>query len=136
MTPLLKLRGHHLICLHFFSGEGYSPEFVENLREILRESEDGKGIEVCKGADEVCKKCPYLKEEKCFYSLNAEAGIREMDRRAVKLLGVKIGDRINWMGIWEKVPAIFVEWAKEYCNDCDWRKVCERTIKYKRLIKR
>ena len=32
---MLRLRAHHLICLQFFKGEGYSLEFIENL-EILR----------------------------------------------------------------------------------------------------
>jgi hypothetical protein len=130
----VKLRGHHLVCLHFFRGEGYNPEFIENLRQILRKVEGGNEIEICKEADEVCKKCPYLKEEKCFYSRNAEAGIREMDRRAVKLLRVTIGERINWVDIGEKIPEILGEWAREYCKDCDWREVCESTIKYQRMV--
>jgi hypothetical protein len=130
ITPLLKLRGHHLICLHFFKGEGYNPEFVTNLEEILRRVEAGEEIEVCSGADDVCQMCPYLKVGMCFYAKNAETGIREMDKRAIELLGLKDRERVKWIDIKGKIPDIFREWAREYCKVCNWRKVCEKTTMY------
>ena len=123
----IKLRGHHLICLHFFKGEGYSPEFVKNLGEILRRAEAGDEIEVCSGADNVCKMCPYLRREKCLYDEDADAEMREMDRRAMKLLRLKINERVKWTEIGKKIPEIFKEWSEEYCKECDWRRVCEKT---------
>jgi hypothetical protein len=133
ITPLLKLRGHHLICLHFFKGEGYSPEFVTNLRKILKRAEAGEIIEVYSGADDVCKMCPYLKLEMCFYAKDAESGIREMDRRAIELLGLKDQQRVKWIDIKGKIPEIFPEWAREYCKVCNWKKVCERGSEYRRV---
>ena len=59
---VIKLRGHHLVCLHFFKGEGYNLEYVENLAYILKRAEAGDGIEVAAGADDVCNTCPSLKE--------------------------------------------------------------------------
>ncbi len=68
LKPVIKLRGHHLVCLHFFKGEGYNPEYIENLREILRRAEAGEEIEVSSGVDDVCRMCPNLKGEICFYT--------------------------------------------------------------------
>jgi hypothetical protein len=124
--PTIKLRGHHLICLHFFRGEGYNPEFVANLREVIKRAEAGEEIEVYSGADDVCKMCPYLKEGICFYDKDTEAEIREMDRRAIRLLRLKTRRRVKWLDIREKIPQIFREWSREYCEDCSWRKVCEK----------
>ncbi len=36
---MLYLRGHHLICLHFFPGYGYDASFVESLRNVLKRAE-------------------------------------------------------------------------------------------------
>ena len=123
---MTKLRGHHLICLHFFKGEGYNPEFVENLRQIIKRVEAGEEIEVHSGADDVCKMCPYLKGQKCLYDKNVENEIREMDRMAIKLLGLKKQNKITWMEIKEKFPEVFTKWSKKYCTDCGWRWACEK----------
>lgn len=124
--PTIKLRGHHLICLHFFKGEGYNPEFVANLGEILKRVGSGEEIKIYSGADDVCKKCPYLKEGMCFYDKDTEAEIREMDKVALRLLKLKTHRRVKWLDIREKIPQIFREWAREYCKNCNWRKVCEK----------
>ena len=129
----IKLRGHHLICLHFFKGEGYNPEFVKNLREILKRVEAGEEVEVCSGADNVCKKCPYLKGKLCLYDKDAEAEIRAMDKRAMGLLRLKTRDRVKWQEIRKRIPEIFHAWLREYCENCDWRKVCEKTGMYRKM---
>jgi hypothetical protein len=43
---VIKLRGHHLICLHFYRSEGYSREFVKNLEDIVRRATEGEKLEV------------------------------------------------------------------------------------------
>lgn len=125
---MIKLRGHHLICLHFFKGEGYNPEFVANLREILKRAEAGEEVKVYPGPDDVCRVCPYLKGETCFYDEDAEAGIREMDRMAIRLLGLKTKVSVKWTDIKGKVLEVLHIWAREYCKECNWRKVCENQI--------
>jgi len=127
-TLPIKLRGHHLICLHFFKGEGYNPEFIKNLQKIIERVEDGEHIEVYPGPDDICTMCPYLKDKICFYDDEAESEIKEMDRNALKLLGVKHLDKVLWLNIKNKIPEVFSQWSKEYCSACDWRKVCEAKI--------
>jgi len=84
---MLTLRGHHLICLYFFSGKGYDAPFIENLRDVLKRAEDEE-IEIISTADNICTKCPYLKDYKCIYDNNAYEEIREMDETALKLLNL------------------------------------------------
>ena len=124
--PALKLRGHHLICLHFFRGEGYSAEFTANLREILKRAGTGERIEVASEADNVCNICPYLKGQECFYRKESDPEIRGMDREALMLLELKVRDIVLWPDIREKIPAIFRRWSEEFCRVCDWRLACEK----------
>ncbi|HZV46987.1 MAG TPA: DUF1284 domain-containing protein [Thermodesulfovibrionales bacterium] len=124
--PALKLRGHHLICLHFFRGEGYSAEFTANLREILKRAATGEGIEVASEADNVCNICPYLKGQECFYRKESDPEIRGMDREALMLLELKVRDIVLWPDIRKKIPAIFRRWSEEFCRVCDWRLACEK----------
>ncbi|WP_460180906.1 hypothetical protein [Thermodesulfovibrio sp. TK110] len=37
---MISLRRHHFICLHFFTGEGYNREFIENLYAVLDRAKD------------------------------------------------------------------------------------------------
>ena len=62
---MLKLRGHHLVCLHYFQGEGYSREFVCNLQELVHRAEKGEPVEVVVGPDDVCRACPNLRKGRC-----------------------------------------------------------------------
>lgn len=120
---MLTLRGHHLICLHFFSGEGYDVPFIENLKDVLRRSESEE-IEIVSTADSICARCPYLKDYKCTYDEKAEEEIREMDEIALKLLNLSPGQRIKWQDLKNLIPNIFPEWRDRYCNECDWKQAC------------
>lgn len=125
-------RGHHLICLHFFNGEGYNAEFIENLATILEAARDAD-IEVCHGADNICKKCPSLKEDTCQYSQGADNEIKTMDNMALDLLGAVPGDKLGWQQIKERLPLIFKEWHGACCVNCGWRRVCEENDSYREL---
>jgi hypothetical protein len=128
IRPHIRLRGHHLICLHFFSGEGYNCEFVENLRKILERAGSGEEIEICTGVDDICKKCPHLKEERCFFDKNSENEMIKMDMRAIKLLRLSAHGKVQWLKIRDKIPEIIKEWANTYCKACGWKKACKETL--------
>lgn len=128
-----RLRGHHLICLHFFHGEGYTPEFVDNLRIVTANVRNEK-IEICTGADDICGRCPHLKGSTCGYSERADEEIAEMDRKALDLLGMASGTKAEWGMIKENLANLFHDWFKTYCAVCDWRWACERDGYYRRLV--
>lgn len=114
------LRGHHLICLNFFRGEGYSEEFIENLYAVIKK----ENIEIVTGADEVCRKCLYLKEGKCQSNDYTDEMIHLQDQEALRLLGFKPGMIVDWKMIASKLPEIIEEWKAEFCLVCGYRKVC------------
>uniref|UniRef100_A0A7C2EIU8 DUF1284 domain-containing protein n=1 Tax=Ammonifex degensii TaxID=42838 RepID=A0A7C2EIU8_9THEO len=121
---MLRLRGHHLICLHFFRGEGYSQEFTANLREVTKRAEDGEEIELVSGADDVCRACPKLAGDECKAKPRADTEIREMDSVAAAHLGLKTGARVRWAAVKEKVAATAPDWFAAFCAGCDWEGVC------------
>jgi len=131
--PLLKLRGHHLICLHFFRGEGYRAEFTANLGEILKRAETGEQIEVASEADDVCNICPYFKGKECHYKKESDPEIQGMDREALMLLELTVSDIVLWPDIRKKIPALFHRWSEEFCRACDWRLACRKKAFFRQL---
>src|SRR5512139_1191323 len=127
-----RLRGHHLICLHFFNGKGYDAQFIESLRNVLGRAamED---VEVVTGPDDVCIGCPYLQAEKCAYTAGADEEIAVMDRQALRLLGISRGSSVSWRSLRRLIPEVFSRWHRAYCTGCDWRKACEESPWFKEL---
>ncbi len=123
-----RLRGHHLICLNFFRGEGYSPEFIENIGNILNHSQ----IHVVFGADDVCAMCPHLKDDTCLYSEDSEEHVTELDQMAYRLLEIHPGEVTEWKSLKEKLPFVMKIWKNFVCRDCDWKNVCEGNEDWKR----
>ncbi len=129
-----KLRGHHLICLHFFEGEGYDAGYVENLRGILKKAEVSP-VTIAPGNDDVCNKCPHGRNDGCRYSEHSDDEIREMDRKALDLLDTASGTEVFWKEIREKIPAVFRSWYESYCVACGWRRACEKNEAYQKIAR-
>jgi len=121
-----SLRGHHLICLHFFDGSGYSPEFIANLKTVLNDA-DKRRVEVLYGADDICGKCPYLAGNTCTHTENADEEIRRMDNTAMELLQVSEGSILKWNEIKALLEQVFPEWHKRFCIDCEWISTCKKS---------
>jgi hypothetical protein len=115
-----RLRGHHLICLNFFRGEGYSEEFIENIYKTIKKEE----IIVAKGADDVCSKCPHLKDDKCASNEYTNEMILVQDREALRLLDLTQGMIVDWKIIASRLPGILDEWKTRFCARCGYKNVC------------
>lgn len=127
------LRGHHLICLHFFNGDGYDEDFINNLRHVLS-SADGEEVTVTSGADDVCTRCLYLREGACRQADNADRVIQQMDEKALELLGIFIGSRARWDTLGGEVQKVFPQWFALYCRGCEWRGACEKNPLFRRQL--
>jgi hypothetical protein len=122
---MVKLRGHHLICLQFFIGKGYSSEFVKNTFKILKRA---KRVIVVDGLDDVCKACPYNSAGRCTNPRTSDEKIRELDKIALSLLSVRVGSRICWDEVKRRLPKILPIWVKKACRECIWWKVCKNEM--------
>jgi hypothetical protein len=129
---MLTLRGHHLICLHFFSGEGYDAPFIENLANVLKRAESEE-IEISSTDDDICAKCSYLKGHKCMYDENADEEIMEMDETALRFLNLTSDQRTTWRVVKKLIPAVFHEWNDKYCFGCTWKPACDKNNFYREM---
>lgn len=127
-----SLRGHHLICLHFFKGEGYDTAFVENLKRVI-DSAKRKGIRVQRGADDVCHACPHLAGGECNYRKDNDEEIEGLDALALRLLNLGAGEKADWEALEKRLPRIFPEWKSKACFKCDWLSICRSTELWKNL---
>ena len=127
------LRGHHLICLHFFHGEGYDETFINNLKKIIDLAEK-EIVTISTGADDVCRHCVFLKRGRCESSANADKVIQKMDIKALALLGYSTGDKVKWVEIKDNVSKIFSDWYFQYCTECEWKKACEKDDYFKQFL--
>lgn len=127
-----KLRGHHLICLHFFNGEGYNDEFIEKLKDIINRAE-GEDITITSKADDVCNVCPWLNNDRCGRNETSDKEIKDMDAKALELLGLSVGETKGWENLRDRVAGLFSDWYNLYCMECDWNGACERNDFYASL---
>ena len=120
---MIRLRGHHLICLQFYRGEGYSRDFVEHLFHIL-ERVKFEDVEVVEGVDDICSVCPHNSGNICTYSDSAESEVREIDKLAVELLSLRTSSKVKWNEIRGRVKSILGTWKEKVCKSCSWKEVC------------
>jgi hypothetical protein len=123
---MIRLRGHHLICLHFFQGEGYSPEFVDNLKEVISRAELGTPINIVDGADDVCASCPHLDYDKCMHKPDSDQGVALLDQMALKFLDLKPDHSVTWEQAKNKTESMSSDQFSEFCYNCDWENLCRK----------
>lgn len=115
-----RLRGHHLICLNFFRGEGYSDAFIKNIYSVITK----ENVEVVSGGDDVCSMCPHFIDKKCENPEYKNEQILYQDSEALRLLGYHIGVFVTWKDILTRLPEIIGEWKVKFCSSCGYIKVC------------
>lgn len=129
----LRLRGHHLICLNFYKGQGYPEAYKRVVRRALAKLKS-EGALVVRGADDICRGCPDLKGGVCLHSPGAEKEVTAMDELALDLLGLGEGVRVTWGYLQMALRNVFSHWHGLACQGCEWRKDCEHNRDYGILL--
>ena len=118
---MLKVRGHHLLCLHGFRGFGYSPGFVSNMQAILDELRETQGvmIQVTDSPDAICAACPYLLGEACMRDSDGN-GISSKDKEVLRRLSLAPGDFAMAGEVFARTAEAFAGRLNELCSECSW----------------
>ena len=121
---LLTIRGHTLLCLQGFRGEGYSPSFVENLSAIHRRlsASPDQTVQVVEKPDQVCAACPHLAPEGCgLKGPGSEAEMRRQDREVMARLEISNDEILPWGDILRKIGGrVKGEELADICGSCPW----------------
>lgn len=120
-SPDARLRGHHLLCLLAFSGDGYSREFIvrfARLAAIYRNPDSL--IEVLTSADDACAACPHGSPDGCRSAIDGpEQAVKELDRAVLDLLGIGPGIH-RASDLHARLARAEHEAVHKTCQACSW----------------
>lgn len=115
------------MCIPFFTGHGYSGEFVEQLsaiRDALNQN-PAQPVLLCDGTDCVCAACP---ENLCGVCKSAKK-VAAYDRKCLQACGLNFGAVLPWDRFRDLVrqnillrPTI----REKICCDCLWNSICQQ----------
>ena len=118
-----KLRPHHGLCIAFFEGKGYSPDFVENMTRVIAALDaDDPEITLTDRADVICAACPNDHGGVC----ESADKVARYDSAVLRLIGRKRGDTLHYSEFRALVDACILSPGKlgEVCLDCQWYGIC------------
>ncbi len=118
------LRPHHALCVGFFRGKGYSPEFVENMTAVVgRLRADDPVLTLRRAADAVCRCCPNNRDGVCA---DAEK-VARYDAAVLRLTGLADGAELKWSELRRLVRAHILDPGRlaDVCGDCQWHDICK-----------
>lgn len=121
--PIIALRGHTLLCLQGFRGEGYSPAFVDNMAAIhaaLAANPD-RLIRLHAEPDTVCAACPHLAAGCTLNGLGSESEMARQDRDVLARLDLTAGAVVTWRDVLARIRrAISGDDLPSICGSCRW----------------
>lgn len=123
----LSIRGHTLLCLQGFRGEGYSPDFVENMAAIHRAVTDdpARTVRVIAEPDAICGACPHLRREALpgctLNGAGSEPDMRAQDRDVLGRLGLQAGTVLPWRDVLARIRRqVKGSDLAQICGSCRW----------------
>ena len=121
---VVRIRGHTLLCLQGFRGEGYSPDFIVNMAGIHRDlaGDPDRWVEVVEAPDAVCGACPHLVSSGCSLNGNdSEEGMQAQDRHVLSILGLQAGSRVRWGEVLDRIrTSVKGDDLPDICGSCRW----------------
>lgn len=124
MQDIISLRPHHALCIQFFEGKGYSPEFVKNMATVIEHLKQDTKIMLTVGTDRICDSCPNRKEEQC----NQDAKVIRYDKAVLSVCQLNEEQEYHWQEIDSKVNTLIIQpdMLHNICGDCSWFTICRR----------
>lgn len=110
-----------------FQGEGYSPKFIKNYFEFIKNLAKNPMVQITFQADEICMPCPNRVKKGCI----KQAAIDRLDRAHATLLELKDGQALLWDRCVARAKSkITLEKFHQICESCGWKKlgICETIV--------
>ena len=116
---MLYIRPHHLLCLKWFVGEGYSTDFTKNMHEILfKLNNANQEFILTLEKDNICSKCPNLNSSAICTSATK---VSLMDSKVIKYFSLTPSKTYNYIDIKKKIEdSITNEIINDICGNCEW----------------
>lgn len=119
----MKLRAHHALCVRFFEGKGYSPEFIENLSCVVDTLRAGDPlIELTASEDIICSACPHNIDGVC----ETHDKVSCYDKAVLQAVRLQPGSTLHWSELSRLVKGeIFADGKmRKICGKCQWYDIC------------
>ena len=106
--------------MSFFEGKGYSPEFTENMRNIIDNLEKlNPRVRITENADIICAECPNNNNSIC-----TGEKVSRYDKAVMNIGGLQNNDLISWSDL-KKISGYIISCGLEnICGDCQWFYIC------------
>lgn len=113
-----RLRAHHLVCMHFYEGKGYSRAFCENMARVIGRLD---AVALCAGADDICAACDHFAPV-CRYEEKSGA----YDAAVMRILGLQFDKTYDYALLARRVSEEIVQAGllSGVCADCEWFSIC------------
>lgn len=117
-----KLRPHHVLCISFFEGKGYNPEFVKNMKEVIKSFDENAIVQLTDSVDIICAACPNNNANRC----EDDFKVKRYDEAVLSICHLKSGQMLLWQELNEIVNARIIKSGKLHsvCGDCKWSSIC------------
>jgi len=132
----IRLRPHHILCLHGFRGLGYSQGFVDNMYRVLRDlkADPRLKIRLRMGFDLICSSCTVENIKECKKTTSKAGRMDRIIYRRLKGLRKKT-TLTDLLPLYYK--NIKPKDIKRICRLCQWFDLgyCLPAFKDKNLLK-
>ncbi|MBR1383569.1 MAG: DUF1284 domain-containing protein [Ruminococcus sp.] len=122
MTAVIPLRPHHILCIGFFEGKGYSDDFVQNMYHVISQLDNNAFIQLTMQADVVCSRCPLDTNGVCSTDKKAAS----YDAAVLRLTGLSSGSTYTWDYLRSVIKEKILSCGDLFtvCGTCKWYEIC------------
>lgn len=124
-----RLRYHHVMCMHLYSGTGYSEAFCRQMEQLLQDCQDAPNnisITLISSCDDLCAVCPNRTGAIC----KEEASIRQRDREVQAYFKLADGWKGTYADLIEQIRLPFskIQRASDVCHRCQFYGLCDHVL--------
>ena len=118
----IPIRPHHVMCLAFFKGEGYSEGFAGHMWEMMELFRKNARVRLVLHGDEICSACPNCHLGDCIYRWQVE----KYDRGVMEICHLREGEEKDFLQLAAQVQKEIIETGKreKICGHCQWNDIC------------